>query len=78
METAQDFMSDYAWDPEAILALCAAAEDHLLEMLNIEVQVQVRLFVCVLVCICHVRVHLRLKCPCHQLSPLESTITIRA
>ncbi len=24
-------MTDFAWDPEAIFALCAAAEDHLLD-----------------------------------------------
>ena len=28
-------MTDYAWDPEAILALCAAAEDHLLEFFEV-------------------------------------------
>jgi hypothetical protein len=28
-------MSDIAWDPEAILALCAAAEDHLLEFFEV-------------------------------------------
>jgi hypothetical protein len=35
MEAAQDFMSDYAWHPEAIFALCAAAEDHLLKFFEV-------------------------------------------
>ena len=34
-EAAQDYMSELAFHPEAILALCAAAEDHLLEFFEV-------------------------------------------
>ena len=41
MEIAQDFCSDWAWHPDAILALQYAAEDYLVEMFQVRLPVRV-------------------------------------